>query len=160
LPGTDPKVFAHFMAKVAVDDGCWIWTASDVRHGYGCFGFRGKVWRAHRVAWTLFRGEIPAGLHVLHTCDNPPCVNPMHLFLGTPATNAADMKKKGRHPNRPYWDYETGPHPRAKLTESAVCQIRGLAREGMSTSQIAQRFQIHCSTALDIITRETWRHVP
>ena len=70
----------NFTSKFAVDhNGCWIWTASTRNEGYGCYWFRNKLWRAHRVSWTLLKGEIPEGMLVLHKCDIPQCVNPDHL---------------------------------------------------------------------------------
>jgi hypothetical protein len=73
--------------------GCWIWTGCRDSKGYGRINHTG----AHRISWALFRGAIPVGLHVLHKCDTPLCVNPEHLFLGTHRDNVADMVKKGRH---------------------------------------------------------------
>jgi hypothetical protein len=74
---------------------CWVWTAS-TRGGYGSIGISGRMERSHRVSWELANGPIPAGLCVLHHCDNPLCVNPGHLFLGTKKDNAKDMYSKGR----------------------------------------------------------------
>lgn len=77
--------------------GCQIWTAGADGNGYGQFRFEGKLIGSHRASWIASRGPIPNGLHVLHRCDTPPCINPDHLFLGTPADNVADMIRKGRH---------------------------------------------------------------
>jgi hypothetical protein len=97
----DARVFLHkrFMDKVKISLGCWEWQAAKLRRGYGQFGSgQGKrLILAHRMAWTLFVGKIPDGLCVLHKCDNPPCVNPNHLFLGTYKDNAEDMVAKNRH---------------------------------------------------------------
>lgn len=116
----------RFWAKVAraADDACWDWTACRfTTTGYGCFAFRGKNCGAHRVAWVLTNGEIPPGLYVCHRCDNPVCVNPSHLFLGTPGDNLRDMAAKGR-----------GGRP-TKLDHSAVMEMR---RAGLSQRAIAK----------------------
>lgn len=96
-PKSDPV--ARFWAKVeraGVDD-CWPWKAAAGDNGYGEFYFEGRLDRSHRVAWKLANGPIPAGLCVLHRCDNPPCCNSKHLFLGTIADNNADKVQKFRH---------------------------------------------------------------
>jgi len=94
----------RFLSKIdkTAPDGCWLWTAgkfSPVRHGfgrYGAFWVGGKMRYAHRVAWEIFIGDIPSDMNVLHSCDNPPCCNPEHLFLGTQLDNVRDMISKGR----------------------------------------------------------------
>ena len=85
------------MAKVSKDiSGCWLWLGAVDAAGYGDFWFGGTNVGAHRVAWTLFMGEIPAGRFVCHHCDRPPCVNPAHLFVGTHGDNMRDASQKGR----------------------------------------------------------------
>ena len=89
----------RFWEKVDKSAACWIWTGATARFGYG--HFRDKGWRssptpAHRFSWVLLHGPVPAKLCVLHSCDNPPCVRPQHLFLGTKKTNTHDMIAKGR----------------------------------------------------------------
>ena len=90
-------------AKVDKSDGCWMWTGARNRQGYGQLrtGHRGLLEMAHRLAWEFYRGPVPPGMHVLHRCDNPPCVNPDHLWLGTPKSNALDRQAKGRQNRRP-----------------------------------------------------------
>lgn len=91
----------RFWSKVVKTDTCWIWigAGSTSKKGYGQIrlpGAKGRQTSAHRVSWILHRGEIPIGLDVLHKCDNPPCVNPDHLFLGTNQDNVNDKVSKGR----------------------------------------------------------------
>ena len=90
----------RFWSKVSKSDGCWLWVAFRDRNGYGRFGTSAlnRSTLAHRTSYSLTFGDIPEGMHVLHKCDNPPCVNPDHLFLGTDKDNAQDCKAKGRHP--------------------------------------------------------------
>lgn len=87
----------RFWSKVTKSDGCWEWTAHRDKKGYGSFGFSGKVQKAHRVAYILTFGELPDGAHILHSCDNPSCVNPGHLRTGTHTDNMQDKVMRGRH---------------------------------------------------------------
>ena len=87
----------RFWAKVDKSGDCWLWTASKTKEGYGYFRFDGAMRKAHRMSWLLTNGEIPEGMLVCHTCDNPSCVNPKHLWLGTNRDNMDDMNAKGRH---------------------------------------------------------------
>ena len=133
---------------------CWKWTGFINR--YGRFGFRGTVWLAHRVAWILAKkGEIPPGLCICHSCDNPWCVNPAHLFLGSHADNMADMSRKGRQSRR---DGEE--NHGAKLTEVKVREIRARdARGGVSQRQLAKEYGVHQTLISLIINRKSWEHV-
>lgn len=85
------------MSKVEITDGCWYWTGAKRSTGYGNFCFNGVSTGAHRVSWFIFKGNIKNNLFVLHKCDNPSCVNPEHLFLGTQKDNIEDMHRKGRN---------------------------------------------------------------
>jgi hypothetical protein len=88
----------RFWAKVQKSDGCWIWTGSQNRKGYGWVGVPGRQTKlAHRVSWVLANGHLDASACVLHRCDTPACVRPDHLFLGSKADNNRDMVSKGRH---------------------------------------------------------------
>jgi hypothetical protein len=94
---TRAEAIGAFFEKVYVQNQkCWIWHGSKNGDGYGCLSFMGKSMGAHRASWLIHNGEIPEGKSVLHECDNPPCVNPAHLFLGTQGDNVRDCARKGR----------------------------------------------------------------
>lgn len=86
-----------FWSRVDKSGDCWLWTKFVNSNGYGRLTYRRKQYSAHRIAFLLAVGDIPPGLNVLHRCDNPPCVRPDHLFLGTQADNMRDMAQKNRH---------------------------------------------------------------
>lgn len=117
----------RFLAKsVMVASGCREWQSTLHRDGYGKFWHDGGTRAAHRVAYELFVGPIPAGLHVCHTCDNRRCVNPAHLFVGTPQDNVLDMHAKGRA-----WG-------RRKLSDDDVRRAQALRAAGISQAEIAR----------------------
>lgn len=94
LPATSLE---RFWAKVTKTEGCWEWTGARTSRGYGNVWQGNRSTLAHRVSWTVHFGSIPEGKHVLHHCDNPPCVKPEHLFLGDHYANMRDCRQKGRH---------------------------------------------------------------
>jgi len=120
----DEKVSA-FWSKVSRTDNpddCWEWTAYRDKAGYGIVKWGEQSGPASRVAWLLTFGAIPDGLFALHSCDNPPCCNPSHLFLGTKKTNTDDMIRKGRWSPPPRFSGEA--HPGVKLSDEQVAEIR------------------------------------
>jgi hypothetical protein len=136
-------------------DECWEWQASLWVTGYGKFLLNGHEMLSHRIAYELSIGPIPEGMHVLHHCDNPPCVNPSHLFLGTQVDNMHDMFSKNRQ-NHAYGEAIGA----AKLTEVSVIEIRYLyATGGHSQRELGTIFGIDHSVISDIVTRKTWTHI-
>lgn len=126
-------------------DGCWIWQGGRGSGGYGYLRIERRNVRAHRIAWTLFKGEIPAGLFVCHHCDNPPCVNPAHLFLGTNRDNVLDAVKKGRM--KPFNNDKVLPryglaNGRGKLSDENVRDILLRCAAGERGRDIAKDFGI------------------
>jgi hypothetical protein len=155
----DPRFAIRFWRKVAKSDECWIWTASVDGSGYGQINVGGMNWRAHRMAWTLLRGLIPDGTCVLHNCpggDNPRCVNPDHLFLGSMRDNTQDMLHKGRdgHGQSPGQK-----NPNCKLTDEDIRNIRSMRSSGCTLRQIALQFGITEANVSIIALRKGWKHV-
>lgn len=162
-----PDTINRFWQKVNKTDNCWLWTASKRHKGYGAFVWaddEGRIiqGRAHRFAWIILVGAIPRGMMVLHKCDNPACVNPAHLFLGTNQDNVNDMMRKGRHVNggtyRP-GNYERGErHRNAKLTTVQVLAIRQDA-EMLPYTQLAAKYNLTVGHIHRIVTRKAWKHL-
>lgn len=161
------------------DEGCWEWTGSRLKRRntrtYGVVSFNGKSYSVHRIAWLLCNGEVPDGMYVCHRCDNPGCVRPDHLFIGTPKDNHDDMKQKGRaprgemsgrvkHPDR--WDrgLKGEAHPNAKLTEKDVHHIRRRFQQitpyRSNSGEIAKDYGVSSSIIRNIGLLKTWTHVP
>ncbi len=150
-------IAARFWAKVDKrgPDECWPWTGW-TNKGYGriCAGMRGPYLYSHRVSYELNVGPIPEGLGVLHRCDNPPCCNPSHFFLGTRADNNADMVAKGRNRSLGSCGEDSG---NARLSAETVLKIR--AADGSHT-QIAKQFGVSRSHIVAIRKRRRWAHLP
>lgn len=138
----------------AAADECWPWSGHKTAAGYGAFRYMGRQIYAHRASFEANRGVIPNGMVVCHRCDNPPCVNPGHLFLGTQKDNIADMHMKGRHATSASQFGET--HNQAKLTEADVMAIRASTE---SQREIARKYRVSQATINDIFKRKTWRHI-
>lgn len=130
--------------------GCWLWTGSFFKYGYGRININGKHFRAHRLSWIIHKGQIPEGMRVCHKCDTPSCVNPDHLFIGTDQDNYDDAVKKGRI-NK---NFENNPN--AKLTWEKVEKIRILCRQGVLQKNIGKLFDVTQTAISSIGTYRTW----
>lgn len=160
----DAAVLARFWSRVSFGEGCWEWQGSALRRAsgiasYGVFslGKRGKQILAHRFSYQIAHGTIDEGLVIRHQCDNPKCVRPDHLIIGTQADNLADMRSRGRA------FFNTFPkgvcHPNAKIDTEIVRIIRKLRAEGLSFAKIGAKVGLHPSTIHDIVTGKTWGQV-
>ena len=137
--------------KVNEKTGCWEWTGCLHECGYGLDGKRNR--RVHRLVYTVCFGQIPKGMRCCHSCDNPACCNPYHLFLGTPRDNTQDAVRKGRLA-------KGESHGRAKLTEESVRTIFKLReKRALSVAEMATMFNVRENAIYRVLHRETWSHV-
>ena len=140
---------------VAGPKECWNWTGSrNKKNWHGQWrNASGQIELTHRAAWRLFKGEIPPGMFILHRCDNPICMNPAHLFMGTQSDNARDMWEKRRaKPGTSLGEK----HGMSKLTEDIVREIRASKESGIA---LALRLKISPVTVSEIRLRKTWKHI-
>lgn len=153
-----PSIDQAFWSRVAKADGCWVWAGGRGSSGYGRFKFQRKWYGAHRVSYELNCGPIPPGLFVCHHCDNPPCVRPDHLFVGTAADNNLDRVKKH---GRPFgYGYNVGEeNGQSVLTAELVQRARDLRARGLFFQEIATLIGVHRSTIASACHRQSWRHV-
>ena len=150
MRGTLEERFWEKVGKRGPDD-CWEWAGSKQSHGYGQInaGGRGRILSAHRVSWELANGPIPIGMCVLHYCDNPGCVNPAHLFLGTQEDNIQDRAKKGRNARGAGIGI-------SKLDKQDIGEIRVMLSRGISRSVISKKYGVTRRTIGDINAGKTW----
>jgi hypothetical protein len=140
-------------------NGCWEWNGSKT-YGYGKIivgsrldGTR-KTARVHRIAYQVFVGEIPQGKFVCHKCDNPSCVNPEHLFLGTRQDNVDDREQKNRN------HHVIGEkNPKSKMTDAKVIEARELYSYGYTSRMLAEKYGMDHTTILDIVKGRSWKHL-
>jgi hypothetical protein len=143
----------RFLHKVDNKNACWTWKGNVSKHGYGVSSYRSKSTLAHRLSWILFRGNLPKDLDVCHHCDNPKCVNPEHLFLGTAKDNVMDCFNKKRK------SHKGENHPRAKIKEQDVKEIFQLRKNGWTHQKLADRFKLTQSAVSNILHRRLWKHI-
>lgn len=145
----------RFWSKVRKSEHCWIWTAS-FNGLYGQFWYNGKVELAHRASWLIHFGSIPEGLNVLHSCDNPPCVNPGHLLTGLQIDNIRDMDSKGRRGDSSRQGIRNG---RSILVDDDVREIRAASYSGETHSEIASRYGMSEAQVGFVVRKQAWKHV-
>ena len=138
-------------------DSCWLWLKRLDRDGYGQMTFHLDndiimVKKAHRVAYEILVGEIPTGMCICHKCDNPSCVNPSHLFLGSQADNIRDMVNKKRQMyGKQHWN--------VKLKPEDILEIKNLVASGLTNTEVAKKFNIAQQTVSAIKNNKSWIHL-
>lgn len=156
MANKNKTVLERFMEHVKVPenlDECWVWTGAPSKKGYGMFKLAGKTVQAHRLSWELFHGPIPEGKQVLHKCDNPPCVNPSHHYLGDNDQNVQD--RVDRHRSSAGVN-----HPESKLTEEQVRYIRNKYWPWRyPASKLAAELGVTSKTIIDVVKRRTYKEI-
>jgi len=147
----------RFWKKVDKSDDCWLWKAGRFSRGYGGFQMRNTNCIAHRISWIIANGPIPAGQCVLHSCDNPPCVRPDHLWLGSQLENIADRDRKGRWRGSGRRGQDM---PMAKLSDAEVIEIRKRYAVGdVMQKDLAAEYKISKTQMHVILHRKQWTHL-
>lgn len=136
----------RFLSRVIRTSNCWGWSGTKKKTGYATLIEKGKEVRAHRLSYQLNVGKIPQGQHVLHKCDNPPCCNPRHLFLGTHQDNMRDKKIKGRHARKLNWEKVSLIRKRCK---------KGWNKQGGAI--LSKEFNVSAGTIYEIVSNKTWK---
>lgn len=154
-----PSRSERFWKKVKKGPDCWEWTGTKnttLGHGVMREGPRGasKQLFAHRVSWELHNGPIPDGMWVLHRCDNPPCVRPDHLYVGTPADNVRDREARGRSRV-----LRGSRNARATTDEQTILTLRARVADGETIAAAAQALGLSYPTAYLAVKRRSWRHI-
>ncbi len=148
----------RFWSKTSRIGECLIFTGYKDQAGYGIFRFNGKLEKAHRVAYQLMGSKISPGLHVCHKCDNPSCVQPTHLFIGTHMDNMRDMVRKGRNVSP---DIKGVDRYNALLTPEAVKEIREAFKRPYRGLQkdLVEKYNVSRATIYKVVHRKTWNHI-
>ena len=139
------------------ENSCWKWKGAIDRYGYGVLSHNNKILKAHRISYEIYYAEPLGNLHCLHRCDNPSCVNPLHLFPGTNLDNVRDKVQKGRC----YTGNQKGENNGAsKLSDDQVLKIRELYKSGKYTTlKLGEMYKVNRSTISYIINNKTFKHL-
>jgi hypothetical protein len=155
--GKRKNIKDRLLSKIKIDKktDCWIWQGAQKGRGYGAVHYNKKLRRAHRVSFEVFVGEIKKGKILLHSCNNPLCINPKHLSPGTHQENTKQMIEEGRA-NPPKGEK----HYAAKLNKKDVAEIKSLIEEtNLSNAKIAERFNVDRRSIWGIRLGKTWKHI-
>jgi hypothetical protein len=153
LPNTKTHPKKIILDNIIEVDGCWIWNKSITSNDYGKATYLNRSWRAHRLSYTLFKGEIPGNQFVCHKCDNPRCVNPEHLFLGSATDNMQDCVNKGRYKNVK----KTKPEVSDEVKLKALIFI--VRNRKMSTAQISTQLGVDIQTIRQLKAGVKYAHI-
>lgn len=134
---------------------CWVWTAGTTAYGYGQMSYMLKPWYAHRLSWLIANGD-PGALCILHRCDNPACVRPEHLFVGSKLDNMQDKMAKGRGYIP---DHKGEECYQAKLTDVTALEALRLYAEGSTLTELGERYGVTIQAIYALVRRKTWRHL-
>lgn len=150
----------RLLSKACVNEstGCWEWTGKKNADGYGRFGLNRRIWLAHRLSYAMHLAAIPEGMVVRHRCDNPACINPDHLLLGTHADNVADMISRGRANFSTLSQYRHGEtNPNAKLSAADAAEIRRRYVPRVCTQkQLAREYGVCVGNIQSIVLGKSW----
>lgn len=144
----------RFFSRIETGSGCWLWLGARDRDGYGQIKCAGRQCKAHRIMFAWVRGAIADDLQICHSCDNPPCVNPEHLFAGTGEINMQDCKQKGRLADR-----RGVKNTLAKLVDGQILEIRARRSAGEMLKSIAASFGVSESRVSLVARGLAWEHV-
>lgn len=154
-----PADIVRFWSHVNKGEACWEWQGGKV-HGYGQFSLHGRPCYAHRLSYALAYGEIAPPLVVCHSCDNPTCVRPEHLWIGTHSENMQDKLQKGRQAKGATHGARIHPGSRAsKLGPQQVIEIREKSRIGASKAALAREYGVSITQISRIVLRQHWKHI-
>lgn len=158
---TNAFIIRFFRHVEVSENSCWMWTGHKNKQGYGRIMCSGRtLYRAHRISYLIRHGNLPSDKLILHTCDNPSCVNPDHLIAGTHKQNMQDCIRKGRRTARPLSSYHRGEkNVRSKLKANTVLRIVNLRSNGMQIDVIARRISHSYASVCDVLLGRTWSHL-